>query len=107
MFVYNKKGHAFLHRVNTARFSCGSINVPHCENLHVVHKIFVVNQMHRENLVRKTFMINDQSIASDEIISVGAESHSGMELKITEEATQMAKLKGTHMQIQVTLYCTF
>ena len=39
------------------------------------------------------------SIASDEISSVGAESHSGMELKTTEKATQ-TKLKGIHTRAQ-------
>ena len=40
-----------------------------------------------------------QSIVSDEISSVGAESHSRMELKTTEKATQ-TKLKGIHTRVQ-------
>ena len=51
------------------------------ENLHVVRNIFMVNQAHRENLVRKTFMVNQSQY-------VGAESHSGMELKTTEKSTR-------------------
>ena len=53
--------------------------------------------------------------STNRISSVGAESHSGVELKTTEKATQ-TKLKGIHMhdqrlggfqRIQVMLYCTF
>ena len=67
-----------------------------------------------ENLYRKIFIVNQrtaswestcspqdfhgQPIASDEISSVGAESHSGMELKTTEKATQ-TKLKGIHARV--------
>ena len=59
--------------------------------------------------------LHGQSIASDEINSVGAEGHSGMELKTTEKATQI-KLQRIHtrvqrlggfQRIQMTLYCTF
>ena len=39
-----------------------------------------------------------QSVASDEISSVGAESHSGMELKTTEKATQK-KIKRKYTRV--------
>ena len=49
--------------------------------------------------IKRIGRISGQSIASDEISSVGAESHSGMELKTTEKATQ-TKLKGIHTRVQ-------
>ena len=64
------------------------------ENLHVVFKIFMVNQMHRENLVRKTFMVSESHLMKSVQLD-GAESHSGMDLETTVKATQ-TKLKGIH-----------
>ena len=66
---------------------------------HLYRKIFIVNQ--RTASWESTCSPQDfhcQPIASDEISSVGAESHSGMELKTTEKATQ-TKLKGIHARV--------
>ena len=49
-----RRGWQIIGSIYTARFSW-SINIMHRENLHVVRKIFMVNQTHQENLVHNTF----------------------------------------------------
>ena len=81
---------------------------------HLYRKIFIVNQrtaswestcspqdFHGQSNASGESSPQDfhcQPIAYDEISSVGAESHSGMELKATEKATQ-TKLKGIHARV--------
>ena len=84
--------------IYSTKFKCWSINVPHRENLHVVRRIHFHGQSNASG-ESSPQDFRGQSVACDEIRSVGAESHSGMELKTTVKATK-TNFKGIHTRVQ-------